>query len=276
MKVVRSAQELRSLLRATQVTVGFVPTMGALHDGHMALVKQSKTENELTVVSIFVNPTQFGPSEDYDDYPRTWEADCARCEQAGVDIIFHPDVSDIYPPGFQTEVRVSGVSARLCGAYRRHHFNGVATVVARFFGLVRPHRAYFGKKDIQQCMVIRRMVSDLSLPVELVFCETVREGDGLAMSSRNTYLNSEERAKAPLLYRSLQAVERAFKEGERDAAALEAVGRGVLAAEPAFKVQYYSVLGYPDLDRRETLGEDAVCAVAAYLGETRLIDNILL
>lgn len=289
MQILRTAADLRIALRGAE-SVGFVPTMGALHEGHCSLVKQAKAESKIVVLSIFVNPTQFGPNEDLAKYPRPFERDCSCAEAAGVDFLFAPEVDDIYPPNFSTSVSVKGVSESLCGSTRPGHFDGVATVVARLFGLVQPTHAYFGLKDVQQCMVLQRMVTDLALPVELKFCPTVRESDGLALSSRNQYLSSKERERAPLLYKALQMVAEAVVRGERDVASLEQLGITKIAEDSAFRLQYFEIRSLPDLrkisaiaDRSESFYSGsfnaeyvAVCAVAAYLGETRLIDNILL
>jgi pantoate--beta-alanine ligase len=220
MILARTLAELDTALveaRKSGRSIGFVPTMGALHQGHASLLRRSRAENELTVLSIYVNPTQFGPAEDFSKYPRPLDADLAIAEQEGVAIVFLPEDSTIYPPGFSTYVNEETVSKPLCGAVRAGHFRGVATVVVRLFNLVEPSRAYFGLKDLQQCLVLKRVVRDLNLPVQLVLCPTVRESDGLALSSRNRYLSPEERAVAPLIYEALQRgrslFEQAFKEG---------------------------------------------------------------
>lgn len=263
-------------IRGFGKTVGFVPTMGALHRGHAALLERSVAENDVTVLSIYVNPTQFGKNEDLAKYPRTFASDRELASKAGVDIIFHPTDATMYPPGDTTFIDVAGVSAPLCGRFRPGHFRGVTTVVERLFRYVRPTRAYFGQKDMQQCLVIERMVRDLELPVGLVFCPTIREADGLALSSRNAYLSPEDRERAPLIQQSLQEIAHAFAKGERSVAELEALGRARVSADSAFKIQYLEVLTYPDLERVESLNGPGVAAIAAFLGETRLIDNILL
>lgn len=283
MLIVRTECELRTALNGKQ-SVGFVPTMGALHAGHCSLIERARTENDTVVLSIFVNPKQFGPNEDFDSYPRTFQEDKEKAEVAGADIVFAPTADVIYPDGFSTSVDVSAVAEPLCGGGRPGHFKGVATVVARLFGLVQPNRAYFGLKDMQQCMVLQRMVLDLAIPVQLVLCPTVREADGLAMSSRNQYLNGREREIAPMIYQSLQQVLSAYEGGENSVATLELLGRSQLAACTEFEVEYFEVRSVPNLAELKSIPETAapnieakaVCAVAARLGTTRLIDNILL
>ena len=257
--------------------VGFVPTMGALHAGHMSLVAQARQAADIVVVSIFVNPLQFGPNEDLSRYPRPIEADIARLEAAGVEALFLPGVADMYPPGASTFVEESMVSEPLCGAVRPGHFRGVATVVLKLLNLVQPHVAMFGQKDAQQCAVIERMVRDLDVPVEIRRGAIVREADGLALSSRNVYLPPEDRAAAPLIYQSLRAAETAYLQGERDAAKLAATGLGVLAGSARIAPQYWEVRDPESLEALGTVGaRGALLAVAAHLGTTRLIDNLLL
>ncbi|GLQ54578.1 pantoate--beta-alanine ligase [Devosia nitrariae] len=277
-QVLRSVAELRSWRKALppQQSLGLVPTMGALHRGHMSLVELSQERCDTTLVSIFVNPLQFGPSEDLAKYPRPLEADLALLEAVGVDALFLPGTSDLYPPGASTFVVEESVSAPLCGAFRPGHFRGVATVVLKLFNLSQPHVAFFGQKDAQQCAVIERMVRDLDVPVEIVRGPIVRESDGLALSSRNVYLNPAERAAAPRLFESLNAAQAAYAAGERRADRLVAAGRAVLASEPLIRVQYWEVRDPVSLDELERIGEGgALLAVAAHLGATRLIDNIV-
>jgi pantoate--beta-alanine ligase len=279
MKLVHSAEELRALLgarRAAGERIGFVPTMGALHEGHATLLRRSVAENPLTVLSIFVNPTQFGPSEDFSRYPRTLEADSEIARREKVDYIFAPAAEEIYPPGWSTFIEVEGVSAPLCGAFRPGHFRGVATVVNRLFSLVQPDAAYFGQKDLQQCLVIQRMVSDLGLAVKVEIVPTVREADGLALSSRNRYLSAAERQKALVIYRAMRKAEELFLGGERKVAALAAAAKQELAAEPEFQVQYAEIRSLPDLAEISEVKEPAALAIAGYLGKTRLIDNLIL
>lgn len=277
-QILRSIAELRAWRRALPPgrSLGLVPTMGALHRGHMSLVDLSKARCDTTLVSIFVNPLQFGPNEDLAKYPRPIEADLALLEAAGVGALFLPGTSDLYPPGASTFVVEESVSAPLCGAFRPGHFRGVATVVLKLFNLSQPQFAFFGQKDAQQCAVIERMVRDLDVPVEIVRGPIVRESDGLALSSRNVYLAPPERAAAPKIYKSLKAAEAAYAAGERQAEKLAAAGRAVLASEPLFRVQYWEVRDPVSLEELERVGEGgALLAVAAHLGTTRLIDNLI-
>jgi pantoate--beta-alanine ligase len=278
-KIVSTVRELKTALGSTRKqkrSVGFVPTMGALHEGHVSLLRQAVAENDVTVLSIFVNPTQFGPNEDYGRYPRTFDADCDLAQQAGVDVVFAPAPEEVYPAGWSTYIDVEGVTEGLCGRYRPGHFRGVATVVYRLFRMVQPKRAYFGQKDLQQCLVIGRMVRDLALPVRVVVCPTVREGDGLALSSRNRYLSPEERAKATVIARALGAVGKEFAAGNRQVDALVATAKKVLATVPDFELQYAEIRSLPNLDPIRTIESPAALAIAGYLGKTRLIDNTLL
>ncbi|UYN98541.1 MAG: pantoate--beta-alanine ligase [Devosia sp.] len=257
--------------------LGFVPTMGALHDGHMSLMVQARAASDVVITSIFVNPLQFGPNEDLSRYPRPIEADIARLEAAGVDALFLPSVEDMYPQGASTLVEENLVSLPLCGAERPGHFRGVTTVVLKLFNLVQPHVAVFGQKDAQQCAVIERMVRDLDVPVEIKRGPIVREADGLALSSRNIYLSAEDRAAAPLIFESLKTAEKAFGAGERDSATLAAIGQDVLARSGRIKPQYWEVRDPESLGAIATVGaRGALLAVAAHLGTTRLIDNLLL
>ncbi|WP_322802184.1 pantoate--beta-alanine ligase [Thermoflexus sp.] len=276
MQVARTIAEARAIRRALPGTWGFVPTMGYLHDGHLSLVRRARAENDHVAVSIFVNPTQFGPHEDYNRYPRDLERDLQLLTPLGVDLVFAPPVEEMYPPGFQTWVVVEEVSRPLEGAARPGHFRGVATVVTKLFNIIQPDRAYFGQKDAQQAVVIRRMVQDLNIPVEIVVCPTVREPDGLAMSSRNTYLGPEERRAATVLFRALQAAKARYEEGERDAERLRAVMREVIQAEPLARLDYVSVADPETLQELSRVEDRALLSLAVYIGKTRLIDNILL
>jgi pantoate--beta-alanine ligase len=276
--VLNSVHELRHALadaHARAEVIGFVPTMGALHEGHAALLRRAAGECPVTVLSIFVNPTQFGPNEDFSRYPRTFEADLALARECGITYVFAPTPEEIYPKGWKTYIEVEGVTASLCGAYRPGHFRGVATVVHRLFQLVRPQVAYFGQKDLQQCLVIHQMAKDLELPVKIAICPTVREADGLAMSSRNRYLSSEERAKSTVIHRAMQAAKRSFDGGERNVEALLGKAREVLATVPEFAVQYAEILSVPALEPLAEINGPAAFAVAGFLGKTRLIDNLL-
>lgn len=257
--------------------LGFVPTMGALHDGHMSLMQQARQATDVVIASIFVNPLQFGPNEDLSRYPRPLEADLAKLEAVGVEALFLPSVEEMYPEGASTYVEESMVSLPLCGAERPGHFRGVTTVVLKLLNLVQPHVALFGQKDAQQCAVIERMVRDLDVPVEIRRGPIVREADGLALSSRNVYLGPEDRAAAPLLYQSLKAVEAAYRAGETDAERLADLGRSVLAGSERIGVQYWDVRDPQSLGGIARVGSrGALLAVAAFLGKTRLIDNLLL
>ncbi len=273
--LVRSLEELQFALRGKK-NIGFVPTMGALHEGHAALMKECRTQSDTAVLSVFVNPTQFGPTEDLSKYPRTLEADFALASREQMDIVFAPTVETIYPPGWNTFIEVEGVTEPWCGKFRPGHFRGVATVVHRLFSLVRPQKAFFGQKDLQQCLVLQRMVTDLGLPIELIIGETVRESDGLALSSRNRYLSPEERAKATVIYRALQAARAAFDQGERGARILENNALRVLQAEPQFQTQYCELRSFPDLTPVDHLQSTGALAIAGFLGKTRLIDNVIL
>ena len=280
MKVVRTrgecAQARAELGLGT--TVGFVPTMGYLHEGHLSLVRRAKTECAAAVASIFVNPTQFGPTEDLSTYPRDLDGDLAVLEQAGCDVAWLPEVADIYPPGFSTFVDVEGVTAVLEGARRPGHFRGVATVVAILLNVVRPTRAYFGQKDAQQTVVLRRMIEDLALGVDMVVAPTVREPDGLAMSSRNSYLDPAQRAAAVVLHRAMQATRTAYAGGERDADRLRTAMTEVIAGEPLAEPDYVSVADPRDLTELTVVDPavGALTSLAVRIGRTRLIDNELL
>ena len=279
MKICRSIQESRQATRqarAQEHTLGLVPTMGALHAGHLSLVRAAKAESDLVAVSIFVNPTQFGPKEDYSKYPRTFEQDCELLEGEGVDLLFSPSVEEMYPSDAVTYVTVESLSEKLDGGSRPGHFRGVATVVSKLFHIIEPNVAFFGQKDAAQVAIIRRMVRDLNLPVEIVVCPIVREPDGLAMSSRNAYLNVQERKAALVLHRSLRRIEELAKSGERDSARLIAAGKNILAAEPLVRLDYLDIVDPENLDPVTTVSPGTLVAVAAWVGATRLIDNLLL
>jgi pantoate--beta-alanine ligase len=277
MEVVHTIPELRAAIgRARQAgrSVGFVPTMGCLHEGHLSLIRRAKEETSFVAVSIFVNPTQFGPNEDFSKYPRTFEDDRRGCQAAGADLIFAPTAADFYPAGASTWVDVEGVSAKLCGEFRPGHFRGVATVVAMLFNAVQADVAVFGRKDLQQLAVIRRMVRDLHMPVRILAHETIREPNGVAMSSRNRYLSPEQLAQATAIPAALAAAQALAKAGVTDAAKLRAAANDVLAAQPALKPQYCEIV---DLETMapvpSTAGLRCAIAVACHLGATRLIDN---
>ncbi len=257
-------------------TLGFVPTMGALHEGHLSLVRASRSRCDVTAVSIFVNPLQFGPSEDLAKYPRALERDALLLDELGADLLFVPSVDEMYASGAKTYVLVEQLSDKLDGASRPGHFRGVTTVVAKLFEIVRPDYAFFGQKDAAQVAVLRKMVSDLNLDVELVVCPIVREKDGLAMSSRNAYLTPEQRQQALVLYRSLMRVQAAANAGERNSARLIAIGERAIAEEPGARLDYFAIVDPDTLDPVPDTSRGALVAVAAYVGATRLIDNILL
>ncbi|HEY4899273.1 MAG TPA: pantoate--beta-alanine ligase [Terriglobales bacterium] len=265
----------RSLSRLRK-RLGFVPTMGALHAGHLLLVRESKSQCDVTAVSIFVNPLQFGPTEDFAKYPRTLERDATMLQEQGVDLLFVPSVAEMYPADAKTNVEVVDLSSRLDGASRPGHFRGVTTVVCKLFEIVRPDRAFFGQKDAAQVAVLRKMVRDLDMDVEIVVCPIVREPDGLAMSSRNAYLNPARRQQALVLSRSLQQVKSAVGVGERDAQKLAEIGMRIIAAEPGAKLDYFAIVDADTLEPVATVSRGTLVAVAAWVGTTRLIDNILL
>ena len=280
MKIIESASEMQQTalaLRAQGRRIGFVPTMGNLHDGHLSLVRIAKQHADVVVVSIFVNPTQFGPNEDFAAYPRTFEADRALCEAEGVDLVFYPSVPDMYPAGASVSVTEKSLSRTLCGAARPGHFDGVCTVVAKLFNVVLPHVAVFGEKDAQQLRVIRRMVRDLRFPVDIVSGPTAREPDGLARSSRNQYLTAEQRPQAAGLRRALDEAERQFAAGERDPAALVAAMRAVVARAPAAKIDYVEIVDDETLQPLAgPIARPALAALAVWVGTPRLIDNAVL
>jgi pantoate--beta-alanine ligase len=276
MKVVRTRAELGEALADVARPVGLVTTMGWLHDGHRALMRRARDENATTVATIFVNPRQFNEASDYTRYPRDEAHDIAICESEGVDIVFAPGVEEIYPPGFDTTVSVGAVAKPLEGAARPGHFDGVATVVAILFDLVGADRAYFGQKDAQQVMVIRQMARDLAIGTEVVTSPTIREPDGLALSSRNVHLSPEQRAAATVLRRALLGARDAWESGERSGDALRAGMRQMIAAEPLATVDYVSVADNATLEELETVDRPALASVAVRFGETRLIDNEIL
>ena len=276
MRQISTIAEMRRALAGVQGSVGLVPTMGYLHAGHMALVERARRENDVVVVSIFVNPTQFGPNEDYGRYPRDLGRDLAMLREAGVDFVFTPEPSEMYPEGFCSFVSVEGLSEKLEGAFRPGHFRGVATVVAKLFNIVPAQRAYFGQKDAQQVVVIRRMARDLNFPHEIVTVPTVREPDGLALSSRNVYLNPEQRRSALVLSRALFAARELYERGERDAREIRSAMRAMLDAEPGVTTDYVTVSDPESLEELERIEGPALVALAARVGDTRLIDNIVL
>ncbi len=276
MDMVTTVPEARAILaaaRAQAQTVGLVPTMGALHAAHLALIEAARGRDDFVVISIFVNPTQFGPTEDYEEYARELEHDAQLAEQAGVDLIFVPPVEEMYPEGFATSVSVAGLTEGLCGRSRPDHFPGVTTVVAKLLNIVQPDRAYFGDKDYQQLVVIKRMAADLNMPVEIIGLPIARESDGLAVSTRNQYLSPEQRAAAPRLYQALQSGAGLAQQGGSGTEVEQAV-REALEGEALFDVEYVEAVHPNSLAARGEAGLPMVIAAAAYLGNTRLIDNI--
>ena len=279
MRTISSAAEMTALAKEAKrsgKSVGFVPTMGALHAGHLSLVSAGRARTDVLVTSIFVNPTQFGPKEDFSKYPRALEKDSELLVDAGVDYLFCPTVEEIYPKDASTWVTVEGTSERLDGKSRPGHFKGVTTVVSKLFNIVLPDLAFFGQKDAAQVAVIRKMVRDLNFDVEIVVCPTVRERDGLAMSSRNVYLSPEQRKQALVIYRSLMRVQLLADRGEKDAARLVAAAKQVIAEEPAVRLDYFEIASSDTLEPVMDISNGALVAVAAYVGQTRLIDNMLL
>ncbi len=279
MKRIQTIAEMKAACRQVMhsgKTLGFVPTMGALHEGHFSLVRAAKARCDVTAVSIFVNPLQFGPTEDLSKYPRPLERDAELLEQLGVDLLFLPTVEEMYPAGAKTHVLVEGLSDKLDGASRPGHFRGVATVVTKLFEIVRPDCAFFGQKDAAQVAVLRKLVKDLDMDVEMVVCPIVREQDGLAMSSRNIYLTPEQRQQALVLHRALMRVQTAAEQGERDAARLGEIAQQVIGEERGARLDYFAIVDPETLDPVADASQGALVAVAAYFGTTRLIDNILI
>jgi pantoate--beta-alanine ligase len=279
LNILKTIDETRAASRAARDAgkrLGLVPTMGALHEGHLSLVRAAKTSCDLVAASIFVNPTQFGPNEDLAKYPRSLERDCDLLEREGVEFVFTPSVAEMYPAGAVTWVTVDGLSDKLDGRSRPGHFRGVSTVVAKLFNIVEPDAAFFGQKDAAQVAVIKRMVRDLNLPVEIVVCPIVREADGLAMSSRNAYLDPEQRKRALVLHRSLLRVRKMVDGGERDVTKLVAAGIGEISSENGVRLDYFEIVNPDTLDPVEDVSGGALVAVAAFVGTTRLIDNILI
>ena len=276
MMIATTLEELYTACKLLDAPLGLVPTMGYLHEGHISLVNRARAECESVVVSIYVNPTQFGPNEDLAKYPRNITGDLKLLETAGADLVWMPNSEVMYPPGYQTWVNVDGLTSPLEGAMRPGHFRGVTTIVAKFFNAVQPQKAYFGQKDAQQVAVIRRMTRDLNFPIEIIVCPTMREADGLAMSSRNSYLNPDERQAATVLFRALSAAKLAYQQGERNADKLREMMSNTIAAEPLAKLQYVSCADYDNLDELKTITGKSLLSMAVYLGKTRLIDNFVL
>jgi pantoate--beta-alanine ligase len=279
MKICRTIDEMRAACREARRggrRLGFVPTMGALHDGHLSLVRAARTSCDVVAASIFVNPTQFGPNEDLAKYPRSFERDRELLEKEGVELLFAPSVEEMYPAGAVTWVTVEGLSGKLDGHSRPEHFRGVTTVVAKLFQIVEPDAAFFGQKDAAQVAIVRRMARDLSFSGEIVACPIVREPDGLAMSSRNAYLDPQQRKQALVLHRALMRVQRSWEAGECDAVKLAAAGRDEIAEEHVVRLDYLEIVDPDSLDPVENVANGALVAVAGFVGATRLIDNVVL
>ncbi|MEJ6951471.1 pantoate--beta-alanine ligase [Natronospora cellulosivora (SeqCode)] len=279
MKIVKSINEIRNFVKEAKSSgksIGFVPTMGFLHQGHLSLVEKAKEENDFVVVSIYVNPTQFSPDEDFEDYPRDMGSDSAKLEKLGVDCIFNPEHEEIYPEGFNTYITVNEITASLCGKSRPDHFKGVTTIVGKLFNIVQADKAYFGKKDYQQYLVIKKMVKELNFPLEVIGLPIVRESDGLAMSSRNKYLNQEERKQATVLNRSLIMAEELIKNDIKDVEKIKYDIIEMIEKESKAKIDYVEILDARNLKEIESIGENTLIALAVYIGKTRLIDNIVI
>ncbi len=276
MKTITTLSDLRAARLSLTETVGLVPTMGYLHEGHLSLIRRARAECEHVIVTIFVNPTQFGPTEDLSKYPRDLERDLGLIEPLGVDLVWNPSAEVMYPSGYQTWVEVEAMTRPLEGAMRPGHFRGVTTVVAKLFNATQPHKAYFGQKDAQQAAVIRQMTQDLDFPIEIVVCPIVREADGLAMSSRNKYLSEAERKAATVLFRALSAAKDLYEGGERDAEKVRGKMKEVLAGEPLAQMQYVSCADYVSLEELREIKGKTLLSMAVFLGKTRLIDNFVL
>lgn len=278
MQIIKKIDELRPIIKAWKrkgLTVGLVPTMGYLHEGHKSLIDRAVAENDRVVVSDFVNPTQFGPNEDFESYPRDINADAALCEAAGADIIFNPEADEMYDNAL-TFVDMNKITKVLCGKTRPIHFSGVCTVVSKLFNIVTPDKAYFGQKDAQQLCVIRKMVKDLNFDIEIVGCPIIREADGLAKSSRNTYLSADERKAALCLSRSLEIGKKMIENGETSAAKVVDTIKAEIEKEPLAKIDYVEMVDLNNLETLETVQKPLLCAMAVYIGKTRLIDNFIL
>jgi len=276
MRIIETVAGVREVRAKEHGTVGLVPTMGYLHEGHLSLVRLARKENSLVVVSIFVNPTQFGPSEDLTSYPRDLERDFRLLEKEGTNLVFMPGVEDMYPKGFSTWVDVEHITERLEGGSRQGHFRGVATVVAKLFNIIQPDRAYFGQKDAQQALVIKKMVAELDMKLKIVLGETIRERDGLAMSSRNSYLNPEERQSATVLYKSLSLAKQLWQDGETTTNTLIRKMQLLIRQEPPAQIDYISIADASTLEELKIIDRTALVSLAVRIGKTRLIDNILL
>ncbi|MGB8951398.1 MAG: pantoate--beta-alanine ligase [Candidatus Aminicenantales bacterium] len=279
MKVITQIQEMKSYVRELKAlgkSVGFVPTMGGLHEGHLSLIRESRKRTDATVVSIFVNPMQFGPNEDFKTYPRNFQQDSVLLENEGVDCLFYPEAEEMYPPGYKTYVEVHGLQDKLCGRSRSGHFRGVCTVVLKFFQIVNPDISFFGQKDAQQSIILKKMVTDLNLDVAIEVLPTVRDADGLALSSRNTYLNSEQKKAALVLTNSLKKVKMLVDQGERRSGLIIQKIREIIEKEPLVRIDYIEIVDPEELNPLPEIKEEALFAVAVFIGKTRLIDNTVI
>lgn len=280
MKIFRTVHEMQSFateLKKEGKVIGLVPTMGALHEGHLTLMRAAKAKCDFVIASVFVNPTQFGPTEDFDAYPRRFEEDCQKLESVGVDAVFHPEAAEMYPKGYCTYVTVDGdITHKLCGAQRPIHFRGVATVVTKLMNITRADEAFFGQKDAQQVVVVRRFVSDLNIPIHINMVPIVREDNGLARSSRNAYMSADEKAKAVILSQSLKKAVAAFEAGEKDVETLKKIVRDNLQTEPLATIDYVDLFSFPGLEPIQTVNAESLLAIAVKIGKTRLIDNVIL
>ena len=278
MKVVTTIDEVRQQVKSWRkngATIGLVPTMGYLHEGHQSLMAAAKQDNQKVIVTIFVNPMQFGPKEDLASYPRDLERDKNACQQMGVDLIFCPSASEMYDANFNSYVNVNGLTDALCGKKRPGHFKGVCTVVTKLFNITQPDRAYFGQKDAQQLAVIQRMVSDLNIDIEIIGCPIVRESDGLAKSSRNSYLSQHERLAAICLYQSIECAQQMIQTGEKSVQTILTAMQNIINTQPLAKIDYIEFVDYATLTAVDRLNQDSLCALAVYIGKTRLIDNFI-
>lgn len=276
--IVHTINEVRQQVkewRQQGLTIGFVPTMGYLHEGHQSLIKKAVEQNDKVVVSVFVNPMQFAPTEDLESYPRDLQADAVLCEKTGADLIFNPEPEEMYTNGFCSFVDMNGPTAELCGKSRPIHFRGVCTVVSKLFNIVTPDRAYFGQKDAQQLAVIKRMVMDLNIPIEIIGCPIIREADGLAKSSRNTYLSEEERQAALILSKTVFMGQKLVESGLTDANELKELMKKNIETEPLARIDYVEVVDFNDISIRDTISDNTLIAMAVYIGKTRLIDNFI-
>ncbi len=273
-RIVRMKEIVNDLKQEKKI-IGFVPTMGCLHEGHLSLVREARRMSDIVVVSIFVNPKQFGPNEDFEKYPRTIAKDTEILQKENVDYIFHPSVEEMYPASFRTYIEVEQLSQKLCGKSRPNHFKGVATVVMKLFNIVQPNFAFFGQKDAQQVIIIKRMIKDLNLNIEMITLPIIREPDGLALSSRNTYLNSEERKASTILYKALMKGKDIFQNGERKVAKISKAIIDTISSEPLAKIDYVEIVDLENLDALKIIEKNALIAIAVFIGSTRLIDNII-